>query len=777
LRCVALVLLFVFASVLSCFAQDKALPDLDVTHIERTPKYTPGPWIYPEKGPQYLGDPETKKPLTPDDLKGKYRQNPEPGEKVTFTAHVANQSDTPAPAFAFEWYLDGKKIKEGTHGGIEPWGRATEAIEWTWDSQRHFIKFVADPANQIAELCEANNAVEDPTDALSFQMRVPQALYDAFRKQPNKLGSYSFEDWCQRHVKIMNGVLAGSVYPKTAPQGILERVRIDDFVFMTKEEMGKKTPQPFGCDGGWNFYDDALGKANSWFDFHIKDNFVDRVDTGLLHELTHQIGIIDMYCIVVGAQWNHAPTEEGEPVFIPYATRQPGMMGGGGPFVDFDGSEQPALTFSPDKDGNVKVGLGERFAAYEELTAAALNTLRGVRRGHFGLYLFFLPKESFLRILDNTGKPVEGASITIHQQMPKPGPQSIPATPTMQGKTDADGKFALGPRPLGDINCIGLNGTLMFTIEARGHREYRLLDVSHFAIAKSRGLDPWTAEFRTGIPPAGAPEPPKNLRYARVAQGQKPALVLAWDPSPSKDVASYNIYQQRTYGKDRRATNLSVTFESPYVKIASVPAEAGTSVGRANMHAAEVEPLPGYGGVNEHPWFTVTAVDKDGRESAQARNWGLTSWGPWGNALVERADAETVKVTLAGGPSSIQVRRSFVVGKDAQLRFRVKADADTPSSIRLTVAGLGDVDVLVTGAEEGKPVVGKCPDLADGDWHDVAIPLRAALDRLAAEKKVTPAQARTTWNADWLITDCKFGRWAGGGTGKAVFWFQKVQIK
>jgi hypothetical protein len=41
------------------------------------------------------------------------------------------------------------------------------------------------------------------------------------------------------------------------------------------------------------------------------------------------------------------------------------------------------------------------------------------------------------------------------------------------------------------------------------------------------------------------------------------------------------------------------------------------------------------------------------------------------------------------------------------------------------------------------------------------------LDALAAQRKVKPADARTTWDHDWVITDVRFGHLSpGGGGGK-----------
>ena len=732
------------------------LPDLDVTFIERTPRYVPGPWVYPDKGPQYMG--VEAHHFTPEELKGEHRQSPNPGEEVTFTVHVANQSAVRSPASVCEWRLDGKKVAGGALPAIEPWKETTQAFRWKWDAAPHTIAFVADPAGAVQETCEKNNALEDRTDALTLQMRVTPQLYQAFHTKPNGLGSCSFEDWAQRHVKIMNGVLAGSVHPVAAPNGILERARIDEVRVMSKEDMLKDAPQKFGFDGGWNYYDDAFGTPQSWFEYHITDDFVKKIDTGLLHELTHQLGVIDMYAIAAAPAWNHVRDADGDLVMIGYHTKNPDMMGGEGLFIDFDGTPKPTLFFTADPDGNVQVDTTGTFAAYCEETAGGLNSLKGLRRGHFGLYLFDLPKENCVQILDNQGQPVAGASIHVYQQNPAPGPQSVPDKPVHDGKTDKDGVFALGAAPLGDIACIGINGSLFFVIEARGHTEYHWLDVCNFNIAKWRGnKDKWTAVLKTAVPPEGAPQPPTGLRYGAL-EPNKPA-VLRWEPSPSKNVVRYNVYRQRTYGKDERGCGLSVSFESPYAKLADVPATQTT---------CEVKMLPGYAGANETPWFTVTAADAQGRESACAGAKELVRWGPFADATVKRDDPKTVTLVLHPGASWVQLRNSFVVARGAALAFQINTQSPRPLTLRLAVAGLGDVDLPLTKP----PAAGA--KLDDGQWHPITLNLREPLDKLAAEKKVTPAQARTTWNQDWLVTDCRLGDFGADAKEAATFEFKDV---
>lgn len=731
-------------------------PDLDVTFIERSPRYIPGPWVYPQTGPQFMG--VDNHVFTEKELRGEHKQWPDEGETVTFTAHIANKSNTPAPSCSFAWLLDGKEAITGTLPPIPPWQEVTQTCRWDWEGTPHTIAFTADTENAAQEICERNNFLEDRTDALTLQMRVTPQLYQAFHTQPNGIGSYSFEDWVQRHVEIMNGVLAGSVYPGTAPQGILERVRVDEVRIMSREDLTKSENQPqrFGFDGGWNFYDDNFP---GWFNFAISCDFVTKLDTGLIHELTHQIGIIDMYTLVVAPSWNHVRDEDGDLVMIGYNTKQPGMMGGGGPAVDFDATVMSPLQFKVDADGNVAVG-NEGFAAYSEETAGGLNTLHGLRRGHFGLYLFDLPAQNSVQILDNQGKPVEGASVTVYQQSPQPGPQSIPDTPVFVGTTNQNGIFPLGSAPFRDINCIGLNGILFFVIQARGHTEYRFLDICYFNIAKWRGSkESWTAVFRTGVPPEGVPQPPQNLRWGLLKPNAQP--VLRWEPSPSPNVTAYNIYRQRTYSKEERPCSLSVSFESPYVKVATVP---------ASQTSCEVKALPGYAGVNETPWFTVTAVDDQGRESGYAKNKELVRWGPWGNATVDREEPEVVKVTLPPGQSWIQVRNSFVARNDTQVAFQVKTESARPTALRVTVAGLVDVEFPITASEPGSLVP------SDGAWHEVIIDLGRAINLHASNKNVTPDQARTTWNDAWLVTECKFGDWTGAASEEASFCLRRFQV-
>src|SRR5207248_1239068 len=76
------------------------LPDIDVTYIERTPRY---PGYQPDydvpgsKGVPILLDAKTRRPLTQAQLRA-IKRWPAAGDVVTFTAHIQNRGNAAAPA-------------------------------------------------------------------------------------------------------------------------------------------------------------------------------------------------------------------------------------------------------------------------------------------------------------------------------------------------------------------------------------------------------------------------------------------------------------------------------------------------------------------------------------------------------------------------------------------------------------------------------------------------------------------------------------------------------
>ena len=86
-----------------------AAPDLDVSHISRSPLYFRYNVQYPNGYPVLAPVPGGNADPAKD------KRWPAPGETVTFTAHVRNAGDAPTPPFRYAWLYDGIEAVTGTH--------------------------------------------------------------------------------------------------------------------------------------------------------------------------------------------------------------------------------------------------------------------------------------------------------------------------------------------------------------------------------------------------------------------------------------------------------------------------------------------------------------------------------------------------------------------------------------------------------------------------------------------------------------------------------------
>ncbi len=262
--------------------------DLDVTFINRSPLYqaycVEYPWDIPgQPGIPYLC------PGTEDDQRW-----PEQGEIVTFTAHIINKGTLSSPAFDYAWYIDDVEVSSGSLPSLAPAQEITATYQWPWghemsvDGQQalgdHSIGFRADPDSIIAETYESNNSLEDPTNAMSFRFYFTPEMYAAYNEPVDPQWPASAEDWIQKQMAAMNWDFANSTYP-VAPQGATIRVRIDEI------GISENPPTGPGPDGGWFINADYRHGASGWYD-PVTD-----IDWALIHEMSHQVAIIDLYAI------------------------------------------------------------------------------------------------------------------------------------------------------------------------------------------------------------------------------------------------------------------------------------------------------------------------------------------------------------------------------------------------------------------------------------------------------------------------------------------------
>ncbi len=107
-------------------------------------------------------------------------ENPVQGERVTFTATVANNGAATLRAFAVDFTIDGAGI-----GSVEiPGGLATGATTavtqtWTAETGEHTVEVVADSAGQISESDESNNLLAQPLSSIAAaDLAVSGIVYD-----------------------------------------------------------------------------------------------------------------------------------------------------------------------------------------------------------------------------------------------------------------------------------------------------------------------------------------------------------------------------------------------------------------------------------------------------------------------------------------------------------------------------------------------------------------------------------------------------------------------
>jgi hypothetical protein len=467
--------------VINGFELNKLYRDLVVSHITRTPRYHRYDLTYgPENTPTNPGVPT----LCPNNV-GKQRW-PAVNETVTYTAHVVNTGITPTSQVSYRWNLPGGGTQTGSLPALQPGAKTTVELSRPFPASPESIEFVADSTSLIVENDDTNNSLRIGSHDLTLSIWVEQAQYDLFRNSATTIGSPSFEDWLRRQVAWMNQNFADSTYP-FAPAGAVDRVRVDKLVVTGDiDRLGQhgiecagegNDPDKTLIDGRWSFRDGEIDNAvgNSWqYQWYI--DFTDflpaRVDSNLVHEWGHQLGLIDEYRMnlsggLCGNNNNglHVLDSAGREINIIstpiyYASEwvfsHPGLMGGG----DIRPHEHPDF-FS---DGSI----------------AAMNSNVHKRRGYFGEYLFDTPAEVHLRVLDENGTAIAGAQVQLFQ---KSGDNIIDNLPEHSGISDAQGRMPLSNRtvtpiatetghhqrdnPFGRIHHEGHNGT-MFVRATKG---------------------------------------------------------------------------------------------------------------------------------------------------------------------------------------------------------------------------------------------------------------------------------------------------------------------
>ena len=450
---------------------DKAA-DLDVLFIERAPVYER------YTAPDYDG------------ITGIMQANnkakkhvPEKGEIVTFTANIQNKGKAPS-AGNFVWLVDGKEAGSGTIKSLEPRERATFELKWKWDPADHDVTFKLTPTAE--DYCPRNNELTIRTNAIMWKHVIEKGTLAEVEQKTNMIGSYSFEDWLQGQARFTNQLFAESKYD-FAPNGIEARVMICKIEYVEDGEVARRCPDgPFQIGEQNPQYDGGRGctMRDTFWNTSVQGpqflnflNFQGRPDGAWMHEMSHQNGIIDDYQFI---------TEPGDNkvngVGLNYEQR--GLMGGG----NIAPHQNPDMLYSFYAPGDV----------------FAFNFTKGKRRGYFGEYLYCMAKHNSLAITGPDGNAVAGAEIKVYQTYVDDKGRGIKDEPVHQGRTDAQGRFALKNRPVkggitetgcelhdnpfGPIHVVGFNGVFLVVVKTPGGSEmYGFCTLQDFNVAFAKG--------------------------------------------------------------------------------------------------------------------------------------------------------------------------------------------------------------------------------------------------------------------------------------------------
>jgi hypothetical protein len=382
--------------------------DLDVTYISREPRYA---W-------------DSDKPL------------PDLGEPVTFTAHIVNKGTKESGSFDFEWMVDGKTVDCGVAENLPPRSETIRQFTWKWAPVRHHISFQADPQDLIDETSEANNIVEDASDALAIAFWVEQSVYEEFNNRENLIGSYSWEDWARQIIEMANWMFEYSRYP-LAPEGILTRIRLDKITIVPDGTLynlnSAHAPRETTSDGQWGFSVQEYHNAPAdWLD----------VPWWLIHELGHQVfGLVDLYGMDVQDIDLNVLDDRGDPIagtaLLPYLRFD----------IVHDASRIYDLMHVPTPN-----------SVFSDHSAYYINKYwpKGLRSHRiFGAYIYEIPHETKIRVLDDNAKPMAKVSVAVYQAFAGDGSsgpysQNFDNIPDIVGVTDKRGLFSIGSKPFPD---------------------------------------------------------------------------------------------------------------------------------------------------------------------------------------------------------------------------------------------------------------------------------------------------------------------------------------
>lgn len=215
------------------------------------------------------------------------RKWPEPGEIVTYTAHVANQGRARVPSVGYRFSVDGVETSRGALPPLGPGDSAEPEMPWVFQDGPHVVRFelTSDECPVFDDGHVFNNAREQYTNAVLFTIYTSPLFEGWMGAHLNAVGTRSGADWIQFEADEMNRLFESS-RSELAPEGVRLRIGIDRIVRLD----GQVFPtEPCPTDSCWTFSGEAPVLLE-WL-----EGVDGQRDPVTMHEWGHQIGLLDVY--------------------------------------------------------------------------------------------------------------------------------------------------------------------------------------------------------------------------------------------------------------------------------------------------------------------------------------------------------------------------------------------------------------------------------------------------------------------------------------------------
>ena len=203
-----------------------------------------------------------------------------------------------------------------------------------------------------------------------------------------------------------------------------------------------------------------------------------------------------------------------------------------------------------------------------EHSALAMNHWLDEAHGYYGQYMYNIPSEMRLKLLDYKGDPLVGATVKMYQYCERPGQGKVITDQVKaQGVTDINGEYVLPnvpidpskvppiytgdelhDNPFGYLAVVGTNGVLLFRVEYQEAVDYVWLDITEANIAYLNGQT-GLAIFERQLDIGGPPQycPPEELTelnaidWAAWAQGSSAENTYVEDDTGRKVVGNASL--------------------------------------------------------------------------------------------------------------------------------------------------------------------------------------------------------------------------------------------